>query len=114
MKIDYTITLNYGDDAPGDDEPSPHRGRHRELDRGRHGNRRLHQRERHLQAAVTPAQEAKAEVYKELGYRLVGNGWSRPDGHPPHGQGQGAHVQLIGPDGKTMKTLTVSTIGHHE
>ena len=23
MKIDYTITLNYGDDAPGDDEPSP-------------------------------------------------------------------------------------------
>jgi hypothetical protein len=55
---------------------------------------------------MTPAQEAKAEVYKELGYRPAGMVGETLAVARPMIKAQGHIVQLIGPDGKTMKTLT--------
>lgn len=49
----------------------------------------------------TVAQEAKAEVYRELGYRVAGMGRSDLAAARPMVKAQGHVVQLIGPDGKT-------------
>ena len=55
---------------------------------------------------MTPAQEAKAEVYRELGYRTAGMVGVNLTVARPMVKAQGHIVQLIGPDGQTMKTLT--------
>jgi hypothetical protein len=55
---------------------------------------------------LTPAQEAKAEVYKELGYRTAGMVGVNLAVAYPMGKAQGHIVQLIGPGGNTVKTLT--------
>jgi hypothetical protein len=57
-------------------------------------------------ADATPAQEAKAKVYKELGYRTAGMVGVNLTVARPMVKAQGHIVQLIGPDGQTMKTLT--------
>ena len=53
-----------------------------------------------------PAQEAKGKVYKELGYRTAGMVGVNLTVARPMVKAQGHIVQLIGPDGQTMKTLT--------
>jgi hypothetical protein len=58
-----------------------------------------------VDAQSTPAQEAKAEVYKELGYRTAGMVGQDLMAARPMVKAQGHIVQVIGPDGKTTKTL---------
>jgi hypothetical protein len=48
---------------------------------------------------LTPAQEAKAEVYRELGYRMAGMVGVNLTVARPMVKAQGRIVQLIGPDG---------------
>ena len=57
-------------------------------------------------ADATPAQAAKAKVYKDLGYRTAGMVGVNLTVARPMVKAQGHIVQLIGPDGQTMKTLT--------
>lgn len=57
-------------------------------------------------ADAIPAQEAKAKVCKELGYRTAGIVGVNLTVARPMVKAQGHIVQLIGPDGQTMKTLT--------
>jgi hypothetical protein len=53
----------------------------------------------------TLAQEAKAELYKELGYRLAGMVRVNLTVARPMVKAKGHIVQIIGPDGKTTKTV---------
>jgi hypothetical protein len=53
-----------------------------------------------------PRAEARAKVYKELGYRTAGMVDVNLTVARPMVKAQGHIVQLIGPDGQTMKTLT--------
>jgi hypothetical protein len=55
---------------------------------------------------LTPAQEAKAKVYKELGYRTAGMVGVNLLVVCPTESRSGHIVQLIGPGGNTVKTLT--------
>jgi hypothetical protein len=57
------------------------------------------------EGAVIPAQEAKAEVYKELGYRLIGMVGQDLTVARPMVKAKGHIVQVIGPGGNTVKTL---------
>ncbi|MGQ0594755.1 MAG: hypothetical protein ACT4QB_19605 [Gammaproteobacteria bacterium] len=52
---------------------------------------------------MTPAQKAKAEVYKECVAGMVGVNLTVAC---PMVKAQGHIVHVIGPDGKTTKTLT--------
>ena len=49
---------------------------------------------------MTPAQEAKAEVYKELGYRLAGMVGEHLTVARPMVKAQGHMVEVIGPTGR--------------
>jgi hypothetical protein len=55
---------------------------------------------------MTPAQEARAEVYRELGYRIAGMVGQDLMVACPMVKAKGHIVQLIAPDGRTVKTLT--------
>jgi hypothetical protein len=57
-------------------------------------------------ARIDPAQEAKAEVHRELGYRTAGMVGENLTVARPMVKAQEHIVQLIVPDGPTMKTLT--------
>jgi hypothetical protein len=114
MKIDYTITLNYGDDAPGDDEPSPTEEDivswivvGMEIDGFTSVNVTC-KRRWPLPRKPKP-KSTRSWVTAWLGTVGLDLTVTRP-----MVKAKGHIVQLIGPDGKTMKTLTVSTIGHHE
>jgi hypothetical protein len=54
---------------------------------------------------VTPAQEAKAEVYKELGYQVAGMVGVNLTVARPMVKAQGHMVQVIGPDGKAYEDV---------
>jgi hypothetical protein len=56
---------------------------------------------------MTPAQEAKAEVYKELGYCLVGMVGVNLSAARPMVKPKGHIVQVIGPDGDTTKCIDI-------
>ena len=57
-------------------------------------------------AQPTVAQHAKAEVYRELRYRIAGMVGVNLTVARPMVKAKGHIVQVIGPDGKPMKTLT--------
>lgn len=56
---------------------------------------------------MTPSQEAKAGVYKALGYRVAGEVGEFLTVAKPLPSGKNGYiVQVIAPNGKTVKTMT--------
>lgn len=56
---------------------------------------------------MTPAQEVKAKAYMELGYRIAGEvGEMLTVARPLPSGKKGFIVQIIGPSGKTVRTVT--------